>query len=109
MAAQAALPLQDSGPFTRFQGFLQQPQAESLTSAAFKLSSQDPYPPQPLVFQDKYYLLAFKARKAPSPEEFQKERDKLKAEFLEHKRSVIFNAWLAGERQRAKIKIYEIP
>jgi len=109
VAAQAGLPLQDSGPFTRFQGFLGQPQAEALTSAAFKLSSQDPFPPQPLLFQDKYYLLAFKARKAANPEEFQKEGDKLQAEYLEHKRSVIFSAWLTGERQRAKIKIYEIP
>jgi len=109
VAAQAGLPLQDSGPFTRFQGFLQQPQAELLTSAAFQLSSRDPYPPRPLVFQDKYYILAFKARRAPSPGDFQKERDKLQAEFLEHKRSVIFGAWLNGERQRAKIKIYEMP
>lgn len=109
VAAQAGLPLQDSGPFSRFQGFLQQPQAELLTSAAFQLSSQDPYPPQPLFFQNKYYLLAFKARKTPNPEEFQKERDKLQAEYLEHKRSVIFSSWLSDERQRAKIKIYEIP
>jgi peptidyl-prolyl cis-trans isomerase D len=109
VVAQAGLPLRDSGPFTRFQGFLRQPQAEPLTSAAFKLSSRDPYPPQPLLFQDKYYLLAFKARKAVNPEEFQKERHKLEAEYLEHKRSIIFSAWLTGERQRAKIKIYEIP
>ena len=109
VAAQAGLPLQDSGPFTRFQGFLRQPQAEPMTSAAFKLSSQAPYPPQPLLFQDKYYLLAFKARKGVTPEEFRKEGDKLKAEYLEHKRSIIFSAWLTGERERAKIKIYEIP
>jgi peptidyl-prolyl cis-trans isomerase D len=109
VAAQAGLPLQDSGPFTRFQGFLNQPQNESLTSAAFKLSGKDPYPPHPLVSQDKYYLLAFKTRKTPNPEEFQKEGDKLKTEFLEHKRSVIFRSWLTDERQRAKIKIYEIP
>lgn len=109
VAAQAGLPLQDSGPFTRFQGFLQQPQAEPLTSAAFKLSTQDPYPPQPVFFQDKYFLLAFKDRRAAPQEAFQQERDKLHAEYLEHKRSAIFGAWLAGERQRAKIKIYEIP
>jgi peptidyl-prolyl cis-trans isomerase D len=109
VAAQAGLPLQDSGPFTRFQGFLNQPQAEALTSAAFKISGKDPYPSHPLVFQDKCYLLAFKARRAPNPEEFQKEGDKLKTEFLEHKRSVIFRSWLADARQRAKIKVYEIP
>ncbi len=109
VAAQAGLPLQDSGLFSRFQGFLRQPQAEMLTSAAFQLSDKDPYPPHPIFFQNKYYLLAFKARKAPNPEEFQKERNKLQAEYLEHKRAVIFTAWLSDERQRAKIKIYEIP
>lgn len=109
VAAQAGLPLQDSGPFTRLQGFLNQPQAEPLTSAAFLLSSKSPYPPHPQVFQNNYYLLAFKDRRAPNPEEFQKERDKLQAEFLEHKRSVLFSAWLAEARQRAKIKVYEIP
>jgi peptidyl-prolyl cis-trans isomerase D len=109
VAAQAGLPLQDSGQFTRFQGFLNQPRAEALTSAAFKLSPKDLYPPQPLVYQDKYYLLAFKARKAPGPEEFQKEGEQLKAEFLEHKRSMILSAWLAEARQKAKIKIFEMP
>ena len=109
VAAQAGLSLNDSGPFTRFQGFLKQPQAEPLTSAAFQLSSKHPYPPHPLIFKNKYYLLAFKARQAPKPEEFQKERDKLKAEFLEHKRQVLFSAWLADARQHAKIKVYKIP
>ena len=109
VAAQAGLPLQDSGPFTLFQGFLKQPQAEPLTSAAFRLSAKAPYPPHPIVFQDKYYLLAFKARKAPGPEEFQKEREKLKAQFLERERALIFNAWMSGERQRAKIKVYKLP
>jgi peptidyl-prolyl cis-trans isomerase D len=109
VAAQAGLPLQDSGPFTRFQGFLNQPRAEVLTSAAFQLSAKGPYPPHPLVYQDKYYLLAFKARKAPGPEEFKNEGDQLKTEFLEHKRSMILSAWLAEARQKAKIKIYELP
>ncbi|MFZ5452316.1 MAG: SurA N-terminal domain-containing protein [Thermodesulfobacteriota bacterium] len=109
VAAQAGLSLNDSGPFTRFQGFLKQPQAEPLTSAAFLLSAKNPYPPHPVVFQNKYYLLAFKARKAPVPEEFQEERDKLKAEFLEHKRTAIFSGWLTDARQRAQIKIYKIP
>ncbi|MEW6386882.1 MAG: SurA N-terminal domain-containing protein [Thermodesulfobacteriota bacterium] len=109
VAAQAALPLHTSSLFTRGQGFLHQPQAEPLTSAAFQLSAQHPYPPKPISWQNKYYLLAFKSRQAPSPEEFQKEQEKLRGEVLQYKRQLIFDAWLAGERQRAKIKIYEIP
>ncbi|OGP74520.1 MAG: hypothetical protein A2Y80_05395 [Deltaproteobacteria bacterium RBG_13_58_19] len=80
-----------------------------MTSAAFQLSRQHPYPPQPIFWQDKYYLLAFKDRRAPSSEEFLREQEKLRGEVLQYKRQLIFDAWLAGERQRAKIKIYEMP
>lgn len=109
VAGQARLPFKDSGFFTRFRGFLEQPGAESLTSAAFQLSSQHPYPQQPLLWQDNFYLLAFKARRAPDPAEFQKEREKLKNGVLEHKQQLIFASWLAAEKQRAKIKVYELP
>ncbi len=108
-AAQAGLPVNDSDFFTRFPGFLGQPKAESLTAAAFLLSHENPYPPEPLFWQDKYYLLAFKARRAPDPAEFKKELDKLTREALEHKRQLLFANWLDQERRRAKIKVFELP
>lgn len=108
-AAQAGLPLRDSGWFTRTQGFLQQPLAKPLTSAAFRLSDKQLYPPEPEVWQGKYYVLAFKARRLPSPEDFRKERDTLEQENLKHKRQVLFEAWLRGEWQRAKIMKNELP
>jgi peptidyl-prolyl cis-trans isomerase D len=109
VAAQAGLTVKGSDFFTRAQGFLNQPLAESLTSAAFQLSSQRPYPGQPLFWKDQYYLLAFKARQAPDAAEFAKEKDKLRVMALEHKQEQIFAAWLGAERRRAKIKVYEIP
>lgn len=109
VAAQAGLPLKDSGFFTRLRGFLDQPAAASLTSAAFQLSGQQPYPPQPLLWQDRYYLLSFKARRPPDPAEFKQERHKLLSGVLEHKQQLIYTSWLNGERQRAKIKVYELP
>ncbi|MBM4283889.1 MAG: hypothetical protein FJ128_01380 [Deltaproteobacteria bacterium] len=109
VAAQAGLPLQDSGSFTRPQGFLNQPLAESLTSAAFQLSAQHPLPARPVFWKDKYYILAFKSRRAPTPEEFQKEAAKLREEFLKYKRQMLLDAWLTGERRRASIKIFELP
>ena len=48
VAAAAGLAVKDSGFFTRFQGFLEQREAESLTGAAFQLSRQHPYPEKPL-------------------------------------------------------------
>ncbi len=108
VAARAGLPLRESDFFSRFQGFQGQA-AGPLTSAAFQLSKERPHPNKPLLWQDNYYLLAFKARRVPSPEEFQKERDRLKSQLLEFKQQLLFEAWLNAERQRAKIKIYELP
>jgi len=106
VAAKAGLVVADSGFFTRFQGFQGQRQAESLTGAAFQLSRAHPYPEKPLWWQDKYYLLAFKARREPDAQEFQKERDQMRAQFLNQKQQLILASWLDGERRRAKIQVF---
>jgi peptidyl-prolyl cis-trans isomerase D len=105
-AAAAGLPVKDSGFFTRFQGFLGQRQAESMTGAAFQLSRQHPYPEKPLWFQNQYYLLAFKARREPNAQEFRKERDQMQAQFLNQKQQLLFASWLDGERRSAKIQVF---
>ncbi len=109
VAAQAGLAVKDSGFFTRFEGFLGQQQAEALTAAAFQLSRQHPYPEKPLWWQDKDYLLAFKARREPDAQEFQKERARARAQFLNRKQQLIFASWMDGERRRAKIKVFVKP
>jgi peptidyl-prolyl cis-trans isomerase D len=109
VAADAKVAVQSSDWFSRSQGFLKQPLAQTLTGAAFQLSPQKPYPPEPLFWKDQYYILAFKDRRSPSPEEFQKEADGLRQQVLEQKRRALFDAWLAQERQQANIRIFEIP
>ncbi|MBM4294233.1 MAG: hypothetical protein FJ126_04925 [Deltaproteobacteria bacterium] len=108
-AAQAGLAVKDSASFNRYPGFLNQPDSDALTSAAFSLSPEYPYPEKPLLWRDKYYLLAYKARRTPDPAEFQKEREKLEQSVLEYKRRTLLESWLAGERKRAKIRVFEIP
>jgi peptidyl-prolyl cis-trans isomerase D len=109
VAAAAGLAVKDSGFFTRFQGFLGQQQADSLTSAAFQLSRQHPYPEKPLWWQNQYYLLAFKARREPGPQAFHQELDQMRAQFLNQKQQLIFASWLDGERRRAKIQVFVKP
>jgi peptidyl-prolyl cis-trans isomerase D len=109
VAAAAGLAVKDSGFFTRFPGFLGQQQAESLTGAAFQLSGQRPYPDKPLWWQNQYYLLGFKARREPEPQEFEKERDQMRAQFLNQKQELLFASWLDGERRRAKIEVFVQP
>jgi parvulin-like peptidyl-prolyl isomerase len=106
VAAAAGLAVKNSGFFTRFQGFLGQRQAESITGAAFQLSPQHPYPEKPLWFQNQYYVLAFKARREPDAQEFQKERDQMRAQFLNQKQQLLFTSWLDGERRSAKIEVF---
>lgn len=106
VAAAAGLTVQDSGFFTRLQGFHKQREAEALTGAAFQLSRQQPYPDKPLWWRDAYYLLAFKARREPDSQEFQKARDQMRAQFLNQKQQLLFASWLDGERRRAKIQVY---
>jgi len=109
VAAAAGLAVKDSGFFTRFQGFLGQRQADSLTGAAFQLSRQHPYPEKPLWWQNQYYLLAFKARREPGPQEFHQELDQMRAQFLNQKKELLFASWVDGERRRAKIQVFVKP
>jgi parvulin-like peptidyl-prolyl isomerase len=109
VAAAAGLAVKDSGFFTRFQGFLGQRQADSLTGAAFQLSRQHPYPEKPLWWQNQYYLLAFKARREPSPDEFRQQQDQMRAQFLNQKQQLLVTSWLDGERRRAKIQVFVRP
>lgn len=106
VAAAAGLTVQDSGFFTRLQGFHKQREAEALSGAAFRLSRQHPYPDKSLWWQNAYYLLAFKARKELDPQEFQKVRDQMRAQFLDQKQQLLFASWLDGERRRAKIQVF---
>lgn len=109
VAADARLSLQSSGWFSRSQGFLKQPLAQPLTTEAFLLSQKKPYSPNPILWKDQYYLLAFKGRSAPSPEDFKQAEEKLREEALEQKKRLLFDAWLAQEHRHAAIKTYEVP
>jgi len=109
VAAASGLPVKESKFFTRFEGLEGQRQAEALTSAAFLLSKERPYPDSPLPWQEKYYILAFKERRAADQAEFQKDREKMMNQLLEQKKQELIYAWLDAERRQAKIKVYELP
>lgn len=109
LAAALKQPVHDSGFFTRSQGFPGLPQAAPVVVAAFTLSKERPYPATVPHFQGRYYLLAFKDRRLPSPERCAAVKKELAPRLLELKRQLVFSQWLALQRQRAKIKIYELP
>lgn len=109
LAAQQGLTVRDSGFFTRPQGFPNHPQARDLTSAAFSLTGSQPYLSEPISLDGQNYLLAFRERRPPNPEKFAQEKEQLLKTFTELKRQMLFSQWLATERQRANIKMYDLP
>jgi len=109
VAAQAGLTVHDSGFFPRPQGFPGYPQSRELITTAFTLSSQQPLPAAPLGVNGDNLILVYKDRRQPDPEEFAKDKEELQKNLLEIKRQLLFSQWLAEERQRAKIKVYDIP
>ena len=54
-------------------------------------------------------LLALKDRRQPSPEQFAQAKEEIQKNLLDLKRQMVFAQWLAEERRRAKIKVYELP
>jgi peptidyl-prolyl cis-trans isomerase D len=109
VAASRGLTIQDSGFFTRPQGFPGHPQSRSLTSAAFSLTTASPYPADPIALGGENFLLVFKERRSPSPEQFAQAREQMVKALLDLKRQMVFAQWLAEARQRADIKVYELP
>ena len=109
VAAASGLTVQDSGFFTRSQGFPGNPQAKNLTTAAFSLTSSHPYPDEPIVVSGDTVLLALKERRQPSPEQFAQSKEEIQKNLLDLKRQMVFAQWLAEERRRVKIKVYELP
>ncbi len=109
VAQQAGLTIKDSGFFTRLQGFPGYPQARELVTTAFSLDAQRPLAPEPLSWQGDSLILVFKDRRQPEATAFAQAKEEIQKSLLELKRQMVFSQWLAEERQRAKIKIYELP
>ena len=109
VAAQKGLKVQDSGFFTRPQGFPGHPEAKNLTSAAFSLTDSSPYPADPITLAGENFIIAFRERRQPSPEQFAQAKEQMQKALLDLKRQMVFAQWLAEERQHANIKVYEIP
>ena len=76
-----------------------------LADAAFKLSKDKPFSEKPVKGKKGYYLLKFKERKDPDPEDFRKEKESMIKTLLEEKKLKTFEAWLAGVKSSSKIMI----
>jgi len=78
---------------------------KEISEAAFKLSAEKKVADAAIKGKKGYYVIAFKEKKEPAPEEFEKEKDKTKEKLLQQKKFKTFEAWLSQLKDRSKIAI----
>lgn len=76
-----------------------------ISKAAFQLSDKNKLPEKAIKGSKGYYVIQFKERKAPEPENLAKEKDSIKQRLLEQKKSTLFDAMLAKIKSKSEIEI----
>jgi peptidyl-prolyl cis-trans isomerase D len=76
-----------------------------LARIAFELSDRNKLPQEVVKGRKGYYVIQFNQRKAPTMEEFDKEKAGIKEQLLQQKRFKTFEAWLEQIKNRSKIVV----
>ena len=77
------------------------------SSAVFALSDQHKLPDKVFNINDMNYVVSYAGRKEPTEENFEKEKNAIKAQLIRQKQSQILNSWLADKRNNSEIIIDE--
>ena len=78
-----------------------------ISSAAFELSAQNNLPQEVIDGPKGYYVIKFKQKKAPSMDDFDKEKEGIQSRLLQQKRFKTFQAWLDQRKKSSEIVIEE--
>ncbi len=70
---------------------------------AFNLSLTKKFPENPVKSNTGWYVIAFKEKKEPDAEGFDKEKDNIKKRLLQQKQSKAFESWLSQIRSKSEI------
>ena len=76
-----------------------------LATMAFELSEQKKLPQEVVKGRKGYYVIQFNQRKAPTMDEFDKEKAGIKEQLLQQKRFKTFEAWLEQIKNRSEIVV----
>lgn len=95
----------ETGFFTRGDNIPKIGYSSLLSEVSFALSSQNRYPDEVFVVNNKVYIIRWLAREELNQESFDKEKDSFKQMYLLMKDRRIFNAWIQSIKEKAEIKI----
>lgn len=80
-----------------------------IMQAAFRLTPQNPAPPQSFRVGNNFYVIRYKSSHEPSPEEFQRERGERYTRLLNKKSDLLWQEWLTRAKQETAIKLENPP
>ena len=84
-----------------------QQEAYDMTLQAFELSERKKLAQEVVKGRKGYYVIQFNQRKAPTMDEFDKEKAGIKEQLLQQKRFKAFQAWLDQRKKSSEIVIEE--
>ena len=79
----------------------------SISSVAFELSAQNALPQEVIDGPKGYYVIKFKEKKAPSMDDFDKEKEGIQNRLLQQKKFKTMQAWLDQRKNSSEIVIEE--
>jgi peptidyl-prolyl cis-trans isomerase D len=76
-----------------------------ILEAAPKLNPENTYPEEPIKTGKGYYVIAFKERKLPDKEAFEKEKDAIEKRLLQKKQTEALQKWITNLREKSDIMV----
>ncbi|MBW1941177.1 MAG: peptidyl-prolyl cis-trans isomerase [Deltaproteobacteria bacterium] len=104
-AKQSNLTVVTTGFFDRKRSIPEIGYERKISEAAFKLSNKEKTPERVIKGKKGYYVIALKEIKEADPEDFDKEKSKIKEKLIEEKKSKAFAEWISRIREKSEISI----
>ena len=106
-AERLGLKVESSGYFNRNASIPKIGYNPDISKASFSLSADSRLPGQTYSVGDNHYVIQFAARKEPTTEEFEKEKEQVRDQLLQQKRFKTMETWIAEKRKNSEILVEE--
>lgn len=108
VAKREKYPIEQTGYFSKIDGFI--PKIEAFAGdkdKLFELTSDAPYYPEVLGYNNKYYVMKLNGIKEADEAEYDARKEEIKSRLLAEKQDEVLGKWLKDLKAKAKIEVNE--
>jgi peptidyl-prolyl cis-trans isomerase D len=99
--------VKETVPFTREEAVPSIGAAKNISQAAFTLTQEKPFYPQPVFYEGKFYVIHLKKRIPAIKEDFEKEKQSYTKELLAQKKQNVSRNWIQQIKNKAEIVMHQ--